>query len=62
MMYIAFCTDINYLIPTGVAMISVCETNRDIDICFYIVETISQYVGLDSFSVIREIAHKLAKG
>ena len=48
--------------PTGVAMISVCENNRDIDICFYIVETISQYVGLDSFSVIREIAHKLAKG
>ena len=48
--------------PKGVSMMSVCENIRDIDICFYIVEIISQYVGLDSFSVIREIAHKLAKG
>ena len=61
MMHIAFCTDINYLMPTGVAMISVCETNRDIDICFHVVETISHKVGSDSFSVLREIAEKYGK-
>ena len=61
MMHIAFCTDINYLMPTGVAMISVCENNRDIDICFHVVVTISQNVSPDSFSVLREIAEKYGK-
>ena len=61
MIHIAFCTDINYLIPTGVAMISICENNCDIDICFHIVVTTSQNVGSDSFSVLREIAQKYGK-
>lgn len=47
--------------PTGIAMISVCENNRDIDICFHVVETISQNISSDSFSVLREIAHKYGK-
>lgn len=60
-MHIAFCTDINYLMPTGVAMISICENNRDIDICFHIVVTINQGVTLESFYELREIALKYDK-
>lgn len=60
-MHIAICTDIKYLMPTGVAMISVCENNLDIDICFHVVVTISQNVSSDSFSVLREIAEKYGK-
>lgn len=37
MIHIAFCTDKNYVMPTGVAMISVCENNRDEKICFHMV-------------------------
>ena len=61
MIHIAFCTDINYLMPTGVAMISVCENNRDIDICFHVVVTISKNIGSDSFSVLSDIAQKYGK-
>jgi len=39
MMHIAFCTDTNYIMPTGVAMISVCENNQDESICFHLVIT-----------------------
>lgn len=38
MMHIAFCTDTNYVMPTGVAMISICENNKD-DITFHLVIT-----------------------
>lgn len=37
--HIAFCTDTNYVMPTGVAMISVCENNREESICFHLVIT-----------------------
>lgn len=40
-MHIAFCTDSNYIMPTGVAMISVCENNKNEDIEFHIVFTSS---------------------
>lgn len=39
MMHIAFCTDTNYIIPTGVAMISVCENNKEEIITFHLVIT-----------------------
>lgn len=36
-MNIAFCTDSNYIIPTGIAMISICENNIDQEIFFHII-------------------------
>ena len=39
MMHIAFCTDTNYIMPAGVAMVSVCENNKNIDINFHLVIT-----------------------
>jgi len=38
MMHIAFCTDTNYIMPTGVAMISICENNKE-EITFHLVIT-----------------------
>lgn len=38
-MHIAFCSDSNYAMPTGIAMISICENNRDIPIVFHLVLT-----------------------
>lgn len=39
MMHIAFCTDTNYVMPTGVAMISICENNKEERITFHLVIT-----------------------
>lgn len=39
MMHIAFCTDTNYIMPAGVAMVSVCENNQDDEITFHLVIT-----------------------
>lgn len=39
MMHIAFCTDTNYIMPAGVAMISVCENNTEEEITFHLVVT-----------------------
>lgn len=39
MIHIAFCTDDNYIMPTGVAMISVCENNLTVPITFHLVLT-----------------------
>lgn len=38
-MHIAFCTDTNYVMPTGVAMISICENNQEEEITFNLVIT-----------------------
>jgi len=38
-MHIAFCTDTNYIMPAGVAMISICENNREDEITFHLVIT-----------------------
>lgn len=38
-MHIAFCTDTNYVMPTGVAMISICENNLAEPITFHLVIT-----------------------
>lgn len=35
-MHIVYCTDTNYIMPIGVAMISVCENNKDENITFHI--------------------------
>lgn len=37
--HVAFCTDSNYVMPTGVAMISICENNKGANICFHVVVT-----------------------
>lgn len=37
--HISFCTDTNYVMPTGIAMISVCENNVEENIVFHIVLT-----------------------
>lgn len=42
--HIAFCTDTNYVMPTGVDMISVCENNKDIHIVFHLVITLDKGV------------------
>lgn len=39
MIHIAFCSDSNYVMPLGVALISICENNRDEDIMFHLVVT-----------------------
>lgn len=38
-LHIAFCADRNYVMPTGVAMVSVCEQHRDVPLCFHVVLT-----------------------
>lgn len=38
-LHVAYCTDTNYIMPTGVAMISLCENNKSSDITFHIVIT-----------------------
>lgn len=47
--HIAFCTDSNYTMPTGVAMISICENNKCEDIEFHIVftEESSSLIGVE---------------
>lgn len=39
MIHIAFCTDTNYVMPTGVAMISISENNQEEEITFHLVIT-----------------------
>lgn len=39
MMHIAFCTDTTYVMPTGIALLSVCENNKEEDITFHLVIT-----------------------
>lgn len=39
MMHIAFCTDTNYVMPAGVAVISICENNKEEQITFHFVIT-----------------------
>lgn len=61
MIHIALCTDINYLMPTGVAMVSICENNQDEEICFHVVGTIDNSISKDAFSVLNDIANKYGK-
>ena len=60
-MHIAFCTDSNYIMPTGVAMISVCENNRCEQLSFHLVvtdEDIDDIVLEKKFYPLRHIAKK----
>lgn len=41
-MHIAFCTDTGYMMPCGVAIISVCENNKNTHICFHLVITVKK--------------------
>ncbi|MDO4497399.1 MAG: glycosyltransferase family 8 protein [Bacteroidales bacterium] len=61
MMHIAFCTDKNYLMPTGVAMLSVCEQHPDVPITFHVVATVGEKASLEAYDVLRQIAEKHGK-
>jgi len=64
MMHIAFCTDTNYIMPTGVAMISICENNKEEEITFHLVitdEGASPYEVDEKVKPMVEIAEKYGK-
>lgn len=63
MMHIVFCTDVNYVMPTGIAMISICENNQDYDISFHIIRTIpnDSSEGTPILIQLKEIALKYNK-
>lgn len=59
--HISFCTDSNYVMPTGVAMISVCENNKSADLFFHLVitdENNDKDVVLNKFQPLEDIAIK----
>lgn len=63
--HVAYCTDTNYIMPTGVSMISLCENNKMLDVTFHVVITRDEQ-SIDSDSVIlsplKDIAAKYGKG
>jgi len=64
MMHIALCSDSNYAMPVGVAMISICENNREEPITFHFVltdEGLSEEKSNQNLQPLKDIAAKYGK-
>lgn len=53
--HISFCTDTGYMMPCGVAIISVCENNKNTNICFHLVITVKNGETIDEVNTIIDI-------